>query len=86
MRFALARETEGSYMWWKPCDSYRFRPNENIGARLIDGLQSPLEGSLKLLSDGYRSALHPAVLGHSNRKFCSTRAHKQPRIRTVYPC
>src|SRR5258707_678078 len=73
----------GSSCGWKPCDSYRFRPNGTSVCELIDGFAEPLleSSSENCCPMVYRSALHPAVLVQPQPKGSgSPRAHNKPEF------
>jgi len=68
---AAGTEAEGSSCGWKPCDSYRFRPNANIGARAYRRIcRAPFGGLSRknCCPMVYRSALPPAVLAQPQPK------------------
>ena len=84
MRLRLARETEGSSCGWKPCDSYIFQPNANIGARPYRRICRALFGWFlgKPLSDGVTigSARPPRLLNLNRGVLALPRAHNKPEF------
>src|SRR5438876_156976 len=84
------RRRRGLSCGWKPCDSYRFQPNANIGVRAYRRICRAPFGWLfeKLLSDGLTigSARPPALLNLNPKVLAMPRACNKQNSDRVPGC